>query len=56
MKPVVFRGCGCALVTPMTQEGKIRYDVFEKLIEYQIKNQTAALLGTVIGRPIKLIF
>lgn len=44
MKPVVFRGCGCALVTPMTQEGKIRYDVFEKLIEYQIKNQTAALI------------
>ena len=44
MKPVIFRGCGCALVTPMTQEGKIRYDVFEKLIEYQIKNQTAALI------------
>lgn len=44
MKPVVFRGSGCALVTPMTQEGEINYDVLKKLIEFQIKNGTSALI------------
>lgn len=44
MKPVVFSGSGCALVTPMTQDGEINYDVLKKLIEFQIKNGTSALI------------
>lgn len=44
MKPVVFRGSGCALITPMTQDGEISYDVLGKLIEYQIVNGTSALI------------
>jgi len=44
LKPVVFKGSGCALVTPMTQDDKINYDVLEKLIEFQINNGTSALI------------
>lgn len=44
MKSVLFEGSGCALVTPMTQDGKINYDVLEKLIGYQLSHGTSALI------------
>ena len=40
----VFTGSGVALVTPFGEDGKIDYDVFEKLIEFQIANNTDAII------------
>lgn len=40
----VFTGSGVALVTPFRKDGKIDYDVFEKLIEFQIANNTDAII------------
>lgn len=43
MKPV-FTGSGVALVTPFSKDSKIDFDVFEKLIEFQIINNTDAII------------
>lgn len=40
----VFTGSGVALVTPFRKDGKIDYDVFEKLIEFQTANNTDAII------------
>lgn len=40
----VFTGSGVAIVTPFSEDGKIDYDVFEKLIEFQIANNTDAVI------------
>ncbi|MBE6785042.1 MAG: 4-hydroxy-tetrahydrodipicolinate synthase [Ruminococcaceae bacterium] len=40
----VFTGSGVALVTPFSKDGKIDYDVFEKLIEFQTANNTDAII------------
>ncbi len=43
MKPV-FIGSGVALITPFDKDGKIDFKRFEKLIEYQIENNTDAII------------
>ena len=43
MKPI-FTGSGVALVTPFSKDEKIDYDVFGKLIEFQIANNTDAII------------
>lgn len=43
MKPV-FTGSGVAIVTPFGKDEKICYEDFEKLIEYQIANNTDAII------------
>lgn len=43
MKPV-FIGSGVALITPFDKDGKINFERFEKLIEYQIENKTDAII------------
>jgi len=43
LKPV-FTGSGVALVTPFGKDEKIDFDVFEKLIEFQIANNTDAII------------
>ena len=40
----VFTGSGVAIVTPFGKDEKIDYDVFEKLIEFQIANNTDAII------------
>ena len=40
----VFTGSGVAIVTPFSEDEKIDYDVFEKLIEFQIANNTDAVI------------
>lgn len=40
----VFTGSGVAIVTPFGEDEKIDYDVFEKLIEFQIANNTDAVI------------
>lgn len=48
MKNEIFRGSATALVTPFTKTGDINYEVLKELIDFQIQNQTKALiiLGT----------
>ena len=44
MKDIIFRGCGTALCTPFTEDGKINFEEFEKFIEFQIKNKADSLI------------
>ncbi len=45
MKKPIFTGAGVALVTPFSgKDLKINFDVYEKLIEFQIQNGTDALV------------
>ena len=44
MKPIIFKGSGCAIVTPFTKDNKINYTVFEQMIENQIKNKCDAII------------
>lgn len=48
MKKIVFKGSATALVTPFSSDGSINFEMTSKLIEFQIKNRTQALviLGT----------
>ena len=38
MKDIIFKGCATAIVTPFTEENKINFDEFKKLINFQIEN------------------
>lgn len=40
----IFEGAGVAIVTPMKANGKVDYETFEKLIEFQINNGTDAII------------
>lgn len=44
MKKTIFTGAGCAIITPMNNDGTINYDVFKKLIDFQIDNGTDAIV------------
>lgn len=44
MKKIIFKGSGVAIITPMKKDGSINYEVLEKLIEFQIKNHTDAII------------
>ena len=43
MKPV-FTGSGVAIITPFSEDEKIDFNVFGKLIEFQIVNNTSAVI------------
>ena len=40
----IFTGSGTAIVTPMNADGSVNYESFRKLIEFQIENQTDAII------------
>ena len=40
----VFKGAGCAIVTPMYDDGRVNYDKLAELIEFQIANGTDAII------------
>ena len=44
MKDLIFTGSGVALITPMTATGEIDYVELKRLIEFQIKNGTDAIV------------
>ncbi len=52
MKHTIFKGAAVALITPFTEDGKINYEEFGRIIDDQIKNETDALVvcGTT-GEP-----
>ena len=45
MKTTLFKGSGTAIITPFKDNGDINFDELEKLIEFQIKNQTDAIIA-----------
>lgn len=44
IKRPVFTGAAVAIVTPMYDDGKVNFDEFKKLIDYQIANGTDAIV------------
>ena len=44
MKNTLFKGAGVAIVTPFNDDLSINYDVFEKLINFNIENNTDAII------------
>ena len=40
----IFKGAGVAIVTPFKENGEVNYPEFEKMIEFQIKNGTDAII------------
>jgi len=42
-KKIVFKGAGTAIITPL-KNGEIDYDEYNKLIEFQIKNNIDAIV------------
>lgn len=40
----IFTGSGVAIVTPFNQNGSVNYDSLKNMIEYQIKNETDAII------------
>lgn len=45
MKKIIFKGAGVALITPMKADGSVDYKTLERLIEFQIKNGTDAIIS-----------
>ena len=41
----IFKGAGVAMATPMKADGSINFDAMEKMIEYQIRNHTDAIIA-----------
>lgn len=44
MKKTIFTGAGVAIVTPMNNDGSINYEKLGELIDFQIENQTDAII------------
>ncbi len=44
MKKTIFKGAGVAIVTPMNNDGTVNYDTLEKLIDFQLKSSTDAII------------
>lgn len=44
MKDIVFNGVGTAIVTPFTKDNLINYDVYKRLIDFQIDNDVSAII------------
>ncbi|MCI9411106.1 MAG: 4-hydroxy-tetrahydrodipicolinate synthase [Eubacterium sp.] len=40
----IFTGAGVALITPMNVDGSVNYEKMREIIEFQIKNQTDAII------------
>jgi len=49
----MFKGVGTALITPFKENGEVDYELFEKLLDYQLENDIDALvvLGTTGESP-----
>ena len=40
----IFKGSGVALITPFKSNNEVDYETLKKLINYQIKNNTDAII------------
>ena len=44
-KPVLFTGAGVALVTPMDKDGRVNYEKYRELVDFQIAHGTDAIIS-----------
>ncbi len=44
-KPAIFTGAGVALITPMHPDGRINFEKYRELIDFQIENGTDAIIA-----------
>ncbi len=44
MKTTVFKGAGVAIVTPFHEDGRINFEAFDQLIDFQLNNETDAII------------
>lgn len=44
MKKTLFTGAGVAIVTPFNADGSVNYNALEKMLDYQIANDTDAII------------
>lgn len=44
MKDIIFKGCATAIVTPFDESNNINFDVFRRLINFQIDNKVNAIV------------
>ena len=44
MKKIIFKGVGTAIITPFTEDDKVDFEEFGKIIEDQIKNKVDAII------------
>jgi 4-hydroxy-tetrahydrodipicolinate synthase len=44
MKKILFTGAGVAIVTPFGENGEVNYNLLEKLLDFQLKNGTDAII------------
>ena len=44
MKKIIFKGVGTAIITPFTEDDKVNFEEFGKIIEDQIKNKVDAII------------
>ena len=51
MKNPIFRGIGTALVTPMTEDGRIDYAAIERLVQRQLDANMDALIVCATRLP-----
>ena len=43
--PVLFTGAGVALITPMHKDGRVNYEKYRELVDFQIDNGTDAIIA-----------
>ena len=46
MKKTIFKGSATAIVTPMDKKGAIDFDALKKILDFQLKNETDAIVVT----------
>lgn len=44
MKKIIFKGVGTAIITPFTEDDKVNFEEFGKIIEDQIKNKVDSII------------
>lgn len=44
MKKIIFKGVGTAIITPFTEDDKVNFEEFGRIIEDQIKNKVDAII------------
>lgn len=44
MKKTIFKGAGCAIITPMCEDGSINWDELGRIIDSQLENGTDAII------------
>jgi 4-hydroxy-tetrahydrodipicolinate synthase len=44
MKKIIFKGCGTAIITPFTEDDKVDFESFKKMLEFQISEGVDAII------------